>query len=413
VARYSYPPEKIKILLLENISESALAVFQDSGYTVELLKNSLESDELTKRLSEVHLIGIRSRTNLKDVDFKHAKNLLAIGCYTVGTNQVDLVGASERGVPVFNAPFGSTRSVAELAIGSVIMLARKAFQRSLELHRDRKWVKSAAGCSEVRGRTIGIIGYGHIGPQVGILAENIGMRVLFYDILPKLPFGNAKRTNSINELLEESDFVTLHVPETPQTIDMIGAAEIKAMKKGAALLNLARGSIVQVEAVREAILSNHLSGAAFDVFPTEPKDSVADFTSPLTGLDNVILTPHIGAATLEAQDNIAREVSGSLLRFLETGSTTGAVNFPQVELPVVSSMADHSHRILNVHKNVPGVLSQINDVFARLGVNITRQYLSTQNDIGYLIVDVDKEVSRAVKGEIDQIKETIRTRLLF
>lgn len=398
----------MKILLLEGIHPSAKARFETAGYTAEVRSHALEEKELLSEIASVHILGIRSKTQITKAVIDQARSLLAIGCFVIGTNQVELKAAAERGIVVFNAPYGSTRSVAELVIANIIMLARKAAQRSMELHAG-KWTKSAQGCYEVRHKTLGIVGYGNIGSQVGVLAEALGMRVLFYDIVPKMPFGTAQAVGSLNELLAKSDFVSLHVPETRETRNMIGTVQLKAMTKGSYLLNLSRGTVVDISSLCEALRSQHLGGAALDVFPYEPTSNEEKFHSELQGLPNVILTPHIGASTVEAQLKIGEEVSGSLLRFIETGSSTGAVNFPHVELPVVEG----AHRVLNIHRNMPGVLSSINEIIAKVGANIHAQYLSTREDIGYLIMDVDTSLSRTVKDEIDKLSATIKTRLLF
>lgn len=404
----SYPKEKIGILLTEGIHESARRRFSEMGYQVELIPDALSEEELIERIPDLHIIGIRSKTRLTPRVIENAKHLLAIGCFCIGTNQVELDAAAKSGIPVFNAPFSNTRSVAELTIAEMVMLARKAAWRSQRMHEGR-WDKSASGSFEVRGKTIGIVGYGHIGPQVGLLAEAFGMRVLYFDISKKLPLGNAHPVGSLNELLAQSDFVTLHVPETPMTKNMIGEKQLAAMKAGSYLLNLSRGSVVVIDALKSSLQSGHLAGAAVDVFPTEPKSNEEAFDNPLKGLENVILTPHVGGSTQEAQRSIGEEVAESLFRFLEQGSSVGAVNFPHVELPVV----EQQHRVLNIHRNEPGVLSQINSLIAETGANIAAQYLATQSDIGYLIMDVGPELSREVKHKMDLLDANIRTRLLF
>lgn len=337
-----------------------------------------------------------------------SQHLLAIGCFCIGTNQVALEAAARNGTPVFNAPFSNTRSVAELTIAEVVMLSRRAAHKSQLMHQGI-WDKSATGSYEVRGKTIGIVGYGNIGPQVGILAEALGMHVLYFDIKKVLPLGNAQPVSSLEELLKRSDFVTLHVPETPQTKSMIGAAEIGKMKKGSILLNLSRGTVVDLSALQHALSNEHLAGAAIDVFPEEPMTNAEEFVSELRGIPNVILTPHVGGSTLEAQRSIGVEVSDSLIGFLETGASVGAVNFPVVELPVL----EDSHRVLNIHRNIPGALSEINRVIAETGANISAQYLSTHSEIGYLIMDVGPKLSREVKQHLDKLPANIRTRLLF
>lgn len=406
--QFSYPPEKMKVLFLESIHPAAVERLSQSGYRAESVKQAYSEEELCEAISSVHVLGIRSKTNVTKKVLERAKNLLAIGCFCIGTDQVDLDEAAKRGIPVFNAPFSNTRSVAELALAEIVMLARRAAHKSQLLHAG-VWEKSAEGCFEVRNKSIGIVGYGHIGPQVGLLAEAFGMKVYFYDILGKLPLGNAVPVASLEELLACSDFVTLHVPDTPETRDMIGDKQIALMRRGSCLLNLSRGRIVDLEAVRDAIASGALGGAAVDVFPYEPASNDEPFKSPLCGLPNVILTPHIGGSTIEAQRNIGVEVASTFVKFIETGSTTGAVNFPRVELPIVRD----SHRILNIHRNVPGVLSSINSIIAEMGANIRAQYLETRAEIGYLIIDVDSDISEAVKNKIDELETSIRTRLLF
>jgi D-3-phosphoglycerate dehydrogenase len=406
--RYSFPKEKMKILLLEGVHQAGIDRLTEAGYNPELLKVALGEEELLKRVPGVHVLGIRSKTRVSKRVLEAAESLLAIGCFCIGTDQVDLPAAGLQGVPVFNAPFSNTRSVAELTLAEMVMLARRAVHKSQLLHRG-VWEKSAEGCVEVRNKSVGIVGYGHIGPQVGLVAESFGMKVYYYDILGKLPFGNATAVTSLDELLKVSDFVSLHVPETPETRDMIGRREIGLMRQGAFLLNLSRGRVVDLQAVRSALMSGHLGGAAIDVFPAEPASNDEPFSCPLLGLDNVILTPHIGGSTIEAQKNIGLEVANTLLKFVEVGSTTGSVNFPQVELPLVRD----SHRILNIHRNVPGVLSSINTIIADMGGNIQAQYLNTMGEVGYLIVDVDQKVSQAVKAKIDELPTSIKTRLLF
>lgn len=406
--RFSFPPEKLKILLLEGVHAAAGDRFVQAGYRPEFVTQAYDEDELCRAISSVHILGIRSKTNVTKRVLEHAKHLLAIGCFCIGTDQVDLDEAARRGIPVFNAPFSNTRSVAELALAEVVMLARRAAHKSQLLH-SGVWEKSAEGCFEVRNKSIGIVGYGHIGPQVGLLAEAFGMKVFFFDVVSKLPLGNATPVSSLQELLEVSDFVSLHVPDTPETRSMIGARELELMKSGSFLLNLSRGRIVDLDAVSAAIQSGKLAGAAVDVFPEEPKSNADKFSSPLMGLPNVILTPHIGGSTLEAQRNIGLEVTSTFVKFIETGSTTGAVNFPQVELPLVRD----SHRILNIHRNVPGVLSSINSIIAAMGANIRAQYLETRGEVGYLIIDIDSDISNSVKTKIDELETSIKTRMLY
>ena len=406
--QFSFPKEKMKVLLLEGIHQACVEKLVQAGYRPELVKGALSEAELCEVIPSVHLLGIRSKTQVTDKALSKAKSLLAVGCFCIGTDQVDLASAARHGVPVFNAPFSNTRSVAELTLAEVVMLARRAAHKSQLLHRG-VWEKSAEGCVEVRNKSIGIVGYGHIGPQVGLLAEAFGMKVFYYDILGKLPLGNATPVTSLEELLRQSDFVTLHVPETPETRNMIGAAQIEAMRPGAFLLNLSRGRVVDLDALKRGLESGKVAGAAIDVFPEEPKTNDEAFACPLMGMDNVILTPHIGGSTIEAQRNIGLEVGGTMLKFTETGSTTGAVNFPQVELPMVRDC----HRILNIHKNVPGVLSSINSIIAGVGANIRAQTLSTLGEVGYLIVDIDKEISDTLRVAIDELDTSIKTRILF
>jgi D-3-phosphoglycerate dehydrogenase len=406
--RFSFPPEKLKILLLEGVHTAAGDRFVQAGYRPEFVKHAYDEDELCQAIASVHILGIRSKTNVTKRVLEQAKHLLAIGCFCIGTDQVDLDEAARRGIPVFNAPFSNTRSVAELALAEVVMLARRAAHKSQLLH-SGVWEKSAEGCFEVRNKSIGIVGYGHIGPQVGLLAEAFGMKVFFYDVVSKLPLGNATPVSSLKELLEVSDFVSLHVPDTSETRSMIGAKELELMKPGSFLLNLSRGRVVDLDAVSAAIQSGRLAGAAVDVFPEEPKSNADAFSSPLMGLPNVILTPHIGGSTLEAQRNIGLEVTSTFVKFIETGSTTGAVNFPQVELPLVRD----SHRILNIHRNVPGVLSSINSIIASMGANIRAQYLETRGEVGYLIIDIDSDISNSIKTKIDELETSIKTRMLY
>jgi len=404
----SYPKEKIRVLLLEGVHPAAGEYFAQAGYRAEFQRSALTEEQLLETIPNVHMLGLRSKTRVTERVLDASRQLLAIGCYCIGTDQVDLAAAARRGIPVFNAPFSSTRSVAELTVAEVVILARKAAHRSMQLHGGR-WEKSAAGCHEVRNKTVGIVGYGHIGPQVGLLAESFGMRVVYYDIVKKLPLSNAASLGSLDELLGVSDFVTLHVPDTPLTRGMIGAAELARMKQGSYLLNLSRGSVVDIEALAEALRTDHLAGAAVDVYPTEPEARAEVFDGPLRNLDNVILTPHVGGSTVEAQHNIGLEVADSLVRFTDAGTTSGAVNFPEVELPA----SQDRHRVLNIHKNVPGVLRDINRIVADMGCNVASQVLGTRDEIGYLIMDVDPGLSRQVKRDIEALDSNIRTRLLF
>jgi D-3-phosphoglycerate dehydrogenase len=404
----SFPKSEIKVLLLENIHPVAAEAFAREGFQVEVAPSALPEAELAQRARDVHLLGIRSKTRVTPAVLAEARRLLAVGCFCIGTNQVATADAGRGGVPVFNAPFSNTRSVAELILAEVVMLARHVGDRSREVHEGR-WRKVAVGSHEVRGRTLGIIGYGHIGSQIGVLAEAFGMRVVFYDVLAKLPMGNNRALASLDEVLEAADFVTLHVPETPQTRGMIGAAELARMRRGACLLNASRGTVVVIDALAAALRSGHLGGAAVDVYPEEPESNSDGFASPLRGLPNVILTPHIGGSTEEAQEAIGREVSAALLKLVNSGATTGAVNFPAVEMP----LARGAHRILNTHRNVPGVLRDINRIVSDCNANIRAQLLATDPDIGYLIMDLDQDVSGDVKRQIAALPTSIRTRILF
>ncbi|HEU4615177.1 MAG TPA: phosphoglycerate dehydrogenase [Kofleriaceae bacterium] len=408
MAETSFPKSEIKILLLENIHPVAKEEFAAEGFQVELLKSALPESELIERIKDVHVVGIRSKTQLTPRVLDEARRLLAIGAFCIGTNQIALSHASRHGAPVFNAPFSNTRSVAELIIAEIVMLSRQLGDRVREVHAGT-WKKVAVGSHEVRGKTIGIVGYGHIGSQVGVLAEAFGMRVVFHDILAKLPMGNNRPLPKLEDVLAEADFVTLHVPETPQTKLMIGQEQISRMKKGACLLNASRGTVVDIEALAAALKSGHLGGAAVDVYPQEPEKNSDGFQSPLRGLDNVILTPHIGGSTEEAQESIGKEVSAALIKFINSGATTGAVNFPQVELPITRD----AHRILNIHRNVPGVLRDINRIVSDLNANIRAQLLATDPDIGYLIMDLDQDVSQDVKKAVASLETSIKTRILF
>ena len=404
----SFPKDQIKVLLLENIHQSAQQLFAAEQFQVEALKHALKEDELIQKISDVHLLGIRSKTHVTDRVLAAGKRLLGVGCFCIGTNQVDLAAANRQGVPVFNAPFSNTRSVAELIISEIIALSRKMTDRSREVHTGI-WNKASVDCNEVRNKTLGIIGYGHIGRQLGVLAEAMGIRVIFFDITSKLPMGNNRTVATLDELLAEADFVSLHVPATAQTKNMIGARELSVMRKGSYLLNASRGSVVDIPALAQALQSGHLGGAAIDVFPQEPESNDDPFKSELQGLKNVILTPHVGASTSEAQESIGREVGSALIRYVNGGATTGAVNFPQIELP---AQAD-THRILNVHRNVPGVLGEINGIVSRLKANIHSQVLATDPEIGYLIMDLNQDVSDEVRQAIGVLPTNVRTRILY
>jgi D-3-phosphoglycerate dehydrogenase len=408
MAATSFPKSEIKILLLENIHPVATEAFAAEGFQVETVKGALPEAELAAKIRDVHVLGIRSKTQVTEKVLDEARRLLTVGAFCIGTNQIRLAHANKRGVPVFNAPFSNTRSVAEMILAEIVMLSRHLGDRSREVH-EGKWRKVAVGSHEVRGHTIGIIGYGHIGSQVGVLAEAFGMRVVFYDILAKLPMGNNRPMSKLEDVLAEADFVTLHVPETPQTKNMIGAAELARMKKGACLLNASRGTVVDIDALAAALKSGHIGGAAVDVYPSEPETNSDGFESPLRNLTNVILTPHIGGSTEEAQEAIGKEVSSALIKFVNQGATTGAVNFPQVELPITKG----AHRILNVHRNVPGVLRDVNRIVSDMNANIRAQLLATDPDIGYLIMDLDQDVSNDVRKAIAELPTNIRTRILF
>ncbi|HET7501557.1 MAG TPA: phosphoglycerate dehydrogenase [Kofleriaceae bacterium] len=404
----SFPKTEIKILLLENVHPVATEAFRAQGFQVDAVKSALPESELAARVRDVHVLGIRSKTQVTPAVLAEGRRMLAVGAFCIGTNQIALGHAGRAGVPVFNAPFSNTRSVAELILAEIVMLSRHLGDRSREVHEGR-WRKVATGSREVRGKTLGIVGYGHIGSQIGVLAEAFGMRVVFFDIAAKLPMGNNRALGELAEVLAISDFVTLHVPETPQTRHMIGPEELAHMKPGACLLNASRGTVVRIDALADAIRRGHIGGAAIDVYPEEPEANSDGFASPLRGLPNVILTPHIGGSTEEAQEAIGREVSTALIKYVNTGATTGAVNFPQIELPI----SRDDHRILNVHKNVPGVLRDINRIVSDHNANIRAQVLATDPDIGYLIMDLDQDVSQDVKRGIAALPTSIKTRILF
>ncbi|MEZ9196783.1 phosphoglycerate dehydrogenase [Shewanella sp. 10N.286.54.B9] len=408
MAKHSLDKDKIKILLLEGVHQSAVDVFERAGYTnIEYHKAALSEEALLSSVKDAHFVGIRSRTQLTESVLTQAERLVGIGCFCIGTNQVSLAAAEKLGVPVFNAPFSNTRSVAELVLGEIIMLLRGIPQRNAMAHRGG-WLKSAAGSYEARGKTLGVIGYGHIGTQLGILAETLGMRVIFFDIEDKLPLGNAQQVHSMEQLMSLADVVSLHVPETPQTKEMIAHAELACMRKGSILINASRGTVVDIDALAASLKEQHLAGAAIDVFPVEPKSNNDEFISPLRGLDNVLLTPHVGGSTAEAQENIGIEVAGKLAKYSDNGSTMTAVNFPEV------SLAQHSgtSRLLHIHRNRPGILIQINLAFAEKGINIAAQYLQTTAEIGYVVMEVDSDKADEALIEMQAIEGTIRTRLL-
>lgn len=408
MSKVSLPKDKIKILLLEGLHQSSVDTLQANGYTnIEYVKTSLSEEDLIEKIADVHFIGIRSRTQITEAVVEAAQKLVAIGCFCIGTNQVDLKATQKRGIPVFNAPFSNTRSVAELALGQLILLLRGIPSKNAKAH-NGIWEKSAVGSYEARGKTLGIIGYGHIGTQLSILAEHLGMRVQFFDIEDKLVLGNSTQVKSLNQLLKTSDVISLHVPETPQTQNMIGEKQIAMMKDGAILMNAARGTVIDIDALVAGLASGKLNGAAIDVFPTEPKSNDEEFESPLRAFDNVILTPHVGGSTQEAQQNIGIEVAGKLAKYSDNGSTLSAVNFPEVSLP------DHPERsrLLHIHRNTPGVLTQINQAFAAHNINIASQYLQTNENIGYVVIDVETDDADQAFEQLAKIEGTIKTRIL-
>ena len=410
-AQLSLPKDKIKVLLLEGVSPTAVEMMQAAGYSnIERLPKALDGEALVQAIKGVHLVGIRSRTQLTAEVLEAADRLIAVGCFNVGTNQVDIDAARKLGIPVFNAPFSNTRSVAELVIGEIVMLLRRIPSRSVAAHAGG-WDKSATDSHEVRGKTLGIIGYGNIGSQLSYLAEGMGMKVIYYDHTDKLRHGNTEPVESLQALLSQSDVVSLHVPETPATTGMIGAAEIAAMKPGAYLINNSRGQVVDLDALAEALRAKKLRGAAIDVFPVEPSSNSERFTTPLQGLENVILTPHVGGSPEEAQERIGAEVARKLIDYSDGGSTMGAVNFPQVQLPIRPA----GTRFIQVQRNSPGMLGRLNDVLARHAVNIAAQYYETFNDVGYVVLDADASAadSERVLADIRALEGTIRARLLY
>ena len=405
----SYPKEKIKILLLENISETAVKHFRDAGYAdVRKVGGALTEDQLVEEVRNVHLLGIRSKTQITQRVLQAATKLQAIGCFCIGVNQVDLKAATRQGVAVFNAPYSNTRSVAELVIGTSVMLIRRIPDKNIAAHQGI-WMKDAKGSFELRGKTLGILGYGNIGTQVSVLAEALGMKVLFYDIVTKLPLGNAEATESLKALVSKSDIITLHVPETNQTKNLINKAIIKYFKKGSILINYARGEVVDLDALSRAITDGQLAGAAIDVFPWEPEKNGDRFESPMQNLPNVILTPHIGGSTEEAQQNIGVDVSAKMLHYLDEGVSIGSHTVPELSLPP----QEGTHRILHIHNNVPGVLSEINTRLSKNRINILAQYLKTNESIGYVVLDVDKKLSGTAAKLLKEVRETIKVRLLY
>jgi D-3-phosphoglycerate dehydrogenase len=405
----SYPKEKINILFLENISDLAVKQFKDAGYTnVKKLTSAVSEAELIKEIKNTHILGIRSKTQVTPAVLAAAQKLQAIGCFCIGVNQVNLEAATSQGVAVFNAPYSNTRSVAELVIGASILLVRKIIDKNKAAH-EGSWMKDATGSHELRGKTLGIIGYGNIGSQVSVLAEAMGMKVVFYDAETKLPLGNASDSKNLKELLQQSDVVTLHVPEIPSTKNLINKNNLPYFKKGAILLNYARGEVVDLPALSKAILSGHLGGAAIDVYPLEPEKNGDAFTTVLQGLPNVLLTPHIGGSTQEAQNNIGVDVSAKLFNYLEKGISTGSHSIPALALPP----QEGAHRILHIHNNVPGVLGQINTLLSKNNINVLAQYLKTNDRIGYVVLDVDKSLSKNAIELLRSVKETIKVRMLY
>ncbi len=405
----SFDKQLIKFMLLEGVHESAEALIRAAGYhNIERHKGSLDGQSLIEHVKDVHFLGIRSRTELTAEVFEAAPKLNAVGCFCIGTNQVDLEAALAHGVAVFNAPFSNTRSVAELVLAQAILLLRGVAQKNAAAHRGQ-WLKSANHSYELRGKTLGIVGYGSIGSQLSVMAESLGMRVVFYDVTTKLPHGNARQVLSLKELLGESHVVTLHVPETPDTQMMISAQQFEQMRAEAVLINASRGTVVDIAALKHALDGGKLLGAAIDVFPVEPASNQHEFESELRGMDNVILTPHIGGSTVEAQESIGREVADKLVKYSDTGITVSAVNFPEVALPAHPG----KHRILHIHQNMPGIMSAINQIFADTGVNVSAQYLQTRGSVGYVVIDTDTADSMQALGRLREVPGTIRTRILF
>jgi D-3-phosphoglycerate dehydrogenase len=409
MSKTSLDKSKIKFLLLEGVHPSAVEVLKSAGYSqIETLPGALPDDKLKEKIADVHFIGIRSRTQLTADVFAAAPKLVAAGCFCIGTNQVDLEAARERGIAVFNAPFSNTRSVAELVLAEAILLLRGVPEKSAVAHRGG-WLKSAENSYEIRGKTLGIVGYGSIGTQLSVLAEALGMHVIFFDVVTKLPLGNARQVGNLHDLLAQSDVVSLHVPETPATQWMIGAKEIAAMKPGAVFINASRGTVVEIEPLAQALRDKKLLGAAVDVFPEEPRSNKDEFLSPLRGLDNVILTPHVGGSTMEAQANIGLEVAEKLVKYSDNGTSTSSVNFPEVALPAHPG----KHRLLHIHRNVPGVLSAVNQVFSDNKINIAGQFLQTNEAIGYVVIDIDAASSDLALEKLAQVPGTLRARVLF
>ena len=409
MAQQSLEKSKIRFLLLEGVHPSAVQTLQSAGYhNIELHKKALPEQELKLAIADAHFVGIRSRTQLTADVLASANKLVAIGCFCIGTNQVDLAAASSKGIAVFNAPFSNTRSVAELVIAEAILLLRGVARKNAAAHRG-EWLKSAANSFEIRGKQLGIVGYGNIGMQLGVIAEGLGMQVQFFDVSNKLPMGNARQVASLEQLLGSSDVVSLHVPESPTTRDMIGAAQLASMKPGSILINASRGTVVDIDALADSLESGSLGGAGIDVFPVEPRSNDDEFVSPLRRFDNTFLTPHIGGSTIEAQENIGMEVAEKLARYSDNGTSTSSVNFPEVALPP----HEGSHRLLHIHHNTPGIMGAINRVFSDNNVNVTAQYLQTNEAMGYVVIDIDAEYSDMALSRLASIDGTIRCRVLF
>jgi len=405
----SYPKDKIKILMLENISDAAIKVFKDAGYAdIKKISGALSEEQLINEIKQVHMVGIRSKTQITEQVLQHAEKLQASGCFCIGTNQVNLQAAREKGIVVFNAPYSNTRSVAELVIGASIILIRKILDKNKAAH-EGQWNKDAKGSFEIRGKTLGIIGYGNIGSQVSILAESLGMKVIFYDNVTKLPLGNASSRKTLKEVVSKADVITLHIPETQQTKNLINKTLLKHFKKGSILINFARGEVVDLDALATSLKGGHLSGAAIDVFPIEPEKNGDPFSSPLQHIPNVLLTPHVGGSTEEAQHNIGEDVSAKLLQYLEMGATTGSHTVPEISL----SPQEGTHRILHIHTNVPGVLSEINTTLSENKINVLGQYLKTNDAIGYVVLDIDKKLSKNAVELLRKVKGSLKVRLLY
>ncbi|PCK05805.1 MAG: phosphoglycerate dehydrogenase [Alteromonadaceae bacterium] len=409
IGKTSLDKSKIKFLLLEGLHQSSVESLRQAGYTnIEYVSSALPDDELKAQIKDAHFVGIRSRTQLTQEVLECASKLIAVGCFCIGTNQVDLKAAEKLGIAVFNAPYSNTRSVAELVIAEAILLLRGIPEKNAGCHRG-EWKKSALGSYEIRGKTLGLIGYGSIGSQISVLAESLGMKVMFYDVITKLTLGNAIQCKTLNELLGKSDIVSLHVPETPDTKNMIGETELNNMKPGSILINASRGTVIDIDALTKALESKHIAGAAIDVFPVEPKSNADEFISPLRAFDQVILSPHVGGSTVEAQENIGVEVAEKLIRYSDNGTTLSSVNFPEVSLPTHKEV----HRLLHVHKNRPGVLTEINRIFSDNNINISSQYLQTSEEIGYVVMDVTSKYSELALQQLKAVPGTVRCRVLF